>query len=81
MLHRDDHINFMLMMLHGLPSSAQIHDPNRLTMAYFTISGLDLLNGLQQVSLFYFLPWFFFSISGLVLCNAFFFKFPEIGPI
>lgn len=49
MVDRESHTNFMLLMLRGLPTAAQSQDVNRLTLAYFLISSLDLLDALQQI--------------------------------
>lgn len=45
------HVEYFLdILLEQLPSSYQESDPNRVTIAYFAISALDLLNALDQAS-------------------------------
>ncbi|KAI9083382.1 hypothetical protein K1719_034596 [Acacia pycnantha] len=46
---RDRHITFLLMMYQLLPSPYQLQEINRLTLAYFVISGLDILGAVDQV--------------------------------
>ncbi|XP_058089469.1 geranylgeranyl transferase type-1 subunit beta-like isoform X2 [Magnolia sinica] len=45
---KDRHITFLEMMVHTLPADYQEQDINRLTLAYFAISGLDILNALDR---------------------------------
>ncbi|CAD6583531.1 MAG: hypothetical protein TREMPRED_003586 [Tremellales sp. Tagirdzhanova-0007] len=45
---RNAHVNFFLRCLRALPTAAQDHDSNRITIAYFCISGLDLLGVLEE---------------------------------
>lgn len=47
---RDRHILYLQMMYQLLPSPYQGQEINRLTLAYFVISGLDILHALDQVS-------------------------------
>lgn len=45
------HVEYFLdVLLEQLPSPYQESDPNRVTIAYFAISALDLLNALNQAS-------------------------------
>ncbi|KAJ7541884.1 hypothetical protein O6H91_10G080900 [Diphasiastrum complanatum] len=46
---RDLHVQFFVSMLHELPSEYEGQDVNRLTLAYFAISGLHILNALHLV--------------------------------
>lgn len=46
---RERHIAFLEMMYYMLPSHYQIQEINHLTLAYFVISGLDILNALDRV--------------------------------
>lgn len=46
---RDLHVKALLSMLEKLPYDYQVQDSNRLTLAYFVVSGLDILNALDQV--------------------------------
>eukprot|EP00249_Psilotum_nudum_P009441 c21940_g1_i3 orf=279-1352(-) len=51
------HVNFMLTMLHGLPSYVQTQDSNRLTLAYFAVSGLDILNAIDRIDADQIIDW------------------------
>lgn len=42
------HLRFLEMIVDGLPLEYETQEINRLTLAYFTISGLNLLNALDQ---------------------------------
>lgn len=46
---RDRHVRFLEMMLDALPSEYQEQEINSLTLAYFAISGLQILDALDQV--------------------------------
>ncbi|KAL2230252.1 geranylgeranyl transferase type-1 subunit beta isoform X1 [Sesamum indicum] len=46
---RDRHIYYLLMMYQLLPSPYQGQEINRLTLAYFVISGLDILRALDRI--------------------------------
>ncbi|KAK1356091.1 Geranylgeranyl transferase type-1 subunit beta [Heracleum sosnowskyi] len=46
---RERHVYYMEMMHHLLPSHYSGQEINRLTLAYFVISGLDLLNALDRI--------------------------------
>ncbi|KAA8539447.1 hypothetical protein F0562_026139 [Nyssa sinensis] len=46
---KDRHIRFLEMMYQLLPSDYQGQEINRLTLAYFVISGLDILGALDRV--------------------------------
>ncbi|XP_051116566.1 geranylgeranyl transferase type-1 subunit beta [Andrographis paniculata] len=46
---RDRHVLFMEMMYQLLPSPYEDQEINRLTLAYFTVSGLDILRALHRV--------------------------------
>eukprot|EP00262_Sarcandra_glabra_P015816 TRINITY_DN496_c0_g6_i1.p1 TRINITY_DN496_c0_g6~~TRINITY_DN496_c0_g6_i1.p1 ORF type:complete len:432 (-),score=56.79 TRINITY_DN496_c0_g6_i1:286-1581(-) len=46
---RDRHVCFMEMMYHMIPSHYQEQEINHLTLAYFVISGLDILSALDRV--------------------------------
>ncbi|WVR03318.1 hypothetical protein IAU60_000309 [Kwoniella sp. DSM 27419] len=45
---RNAHIAYFLRCLRALPTQAQGHDSNRITIAFFCISGLDLLDALRD---------------------------------
>ncbi|WWD05999.1 hypothetical protein V865_004084 [Kwoniella europaea PYCC6329] len=45
---RNGHINYFLRCLRALPTAAQGSDSNRITAAFFCISGLDLLGALED---------------------------------
>ncbi|XP_008233608.1 PREDICTED: geranylgeranyl transferase type-1 subunit beta [Prunus mume] len=49
LFERDRHVTFLQMMYQLLPSPYQSQEINRLTLAYFVISGLDLLNSLDRL--------------------------------
>jgi geranylgeranyl transferase type-1 subunit beta len=44
------HTSYFHRVLSGLPSQAEPHDSNRITIAYFCLSGLDLLGRLGPAS-------------------------------
>ncbi|KAF7822305.1 geranylgeranyl transferase type-1 subunit beta [Senna tora] len=46
---KDRHVTFLQMMYQLLPSPYQAQEINRLTLAYFVISGIDILGALDQV--------------------------------
>jgi geranylgeranyl transferase type-1 subunit beta len=46
---RDRHVAYMEMMYQLLPSPYETQEINRLTLAYFVISGLHLLSALDRV--------------------------------
>ncbi|XP_054823051.1 geranylgeranyl transferase type-1 subunit beta isoform X2 [Prosopis cineraria] len=46
---KDRHITFLQMMYQLLPPPYQLQEINRLTLAYFVISGLDILGALDRV--------------------------------
>ncbi|KAF4363403.1 hypothetical protein F8388_016531 [Cannabis sativa] len=46
---KDRHVKFLQMMYQVLPYNYQTHEINRLTLAYFVISGLDLLASLHFI--------------------------------
>ncbi|OAY38642.1 geranylgeranyl transferase type-1 subunit beta [Manihot esculenta] len=46
---RDRHVAYLEMMYQMLPSDYQSQEINRLTLAYFAISGLDILGALDRV--------------------------------
>jgi len=46
---RDKHLRFLQGCLRLLPSSYAAQDPNRLTLLYFVVSGLDVLNSLELI--------------------------------
>lgn len=48
----EGHVMFLEMMYQMLPYHYQSQEINRLTLAYFVISGLDLLNALDRVSFY-----------------------------
>lgn len=62
---RDRHVRFLEMMLDALPSEYQEQEINRLTLAYFAISGLQILDALDQVHAQFNLSLFalFFNLS------------------
>ncbi|WWC85661.1 uncharacterized protein L201_000527 [Kwoniella dendrophila CBS 6074] len=45
---RNGHINYFLRCLRALPTAAQGSDSNRMTAAFFCLSGLDLLGALDE---------------------------------
>ncbi|XP_050210887.1 geranylgeranyl transferase type-1 subunit beta [Mercurialis annua] len=47
--NRDSHVAYLEMMYEMLPHYYQSQEINRLTLAYFTISGLHILNALDRV--------------------------------
>ncbi|XP_057813740.2 geranylgeranyl transferase type-1 subunit beta [Cryptomeria japonica] len=47
--NRELHVRSLLAMLEDMPSGYQEQENHRLTLAYFAISGLDILNALDQV--------------------------------
>jgi len=47
-LTRDLHIRYFKKSLQILPHHYLAQDANRLTLAYFALAGLDILNGLQD---------------------------------
>lgn len=49
---KDRHILYLDMMYQLLPAPYQGQEINRLTLAYFVISGLDILGALDRVSSF-----------------------------
>lgn len=46
---REKHLRFLLGMSRVLPAAAAGQDSNRLTLAYFTLSALDLLGELDKI--------------------------------
>lgn len=48
-LDKERLVKFFLRTLYIIPSKYQSQDPNRLTLLYFTISGLDILGALDKV--------------------------------
>ena len=46
---RNAHISYFKRCLTLLPSSAEGHDGNRITIAYFCLSALDLLGALNDI--------------------------------
>uniref|UniRef100_A0A2P2LGI2 Prenyltransferase alpha-alpha toroid domain-containing protein n=1 Tax=Rhizophora mucronata TaxID=61149 RepID=A0A2P2LGI2_RHIMU len=46
---RDRHVTFLQMMYQMLPYHYQTQEINRLTLAYFVVSGLDILGALDSV--------------------------------
>ncbi|XP_061338348.1 geranylgeranyl transferase type-1 subunit beta isoform X2 [Gastrolobium bilobum] len=48
-MDKDLHVTFLEMMYHLLPSPYESQEINHLTLAYFVISGLDILNALHRV--------------------------------
>ncbi|KAH7440513.1 hypothetical protein KP509_04G111100 [Ceratopteris richardii] len=51
------HTQFALFLFHGLPSSAQCEETNRITLAYFLISSLDLLRTLPFIDKTQIIDW------------------------
>ncbi|ORX34942.1 terpenoid cyclases/protein prenyltransferase alpha-alpha toroid [Kockovaella imperatae] len=45
---RNGHVNFFLRCLQALPASGTSQDANRITIAYFCLSGLELLGALED---------------------------------
>lgn len=54
---RDLHVKSLLSMLEKLPSDYQGQDSHRLTLAYFVVSALDILNALDQVDAKWIMDW------------------------
>ncbi|KAJ8718510.1 hypothetical protein PYW08_002747 [Mythimna loreyi] len=50
MAHRQ-HVKYFMRFLNILPSSLSSHDTTRVTIAYFSVSGLDVLGAISTVSL------------------------------
>ncbi|KAF9823837.1 hypothetical protein SFRURICE_013374 [Spodoptera frugiperda] len=50
MAHRQ-HVKYFMRFLNILPSSLSSHDTTRVTIAYFSVSGLDVLGAISSVSL------------------------------
>eukprot|EP00897_Mesotaenium_endlicherianum_P003880 jgi/Mesen1/351/ME000001S02660 len=46
---KDLHVCYMIHVLNGLPSHYAGHESNRMTLAYFAVAGLDILDKLDQV--------------------------------
>ncbi|CAN6472195.1 unnamed protein product [Victoria cruziana] len=46
---RDLHVRFLQMMMENLPLEYELQDINRLTLAYFVISGLDILGAMGSI--------------------------------
>ncbi|KAI4372991.1 hypothetical protein MLD38_011166 [Melastoma candidum] len=46
---RENHVTFLEMMYHMLPSHYQSQEINHLTLAYFVVSGLDILHALDRI--------------------------------
>ncbi|XP_043717908.1 geranylgeranyl transferase type-1 subunit beta-like [Telopea speciosissima] len=74
---KDIHIRFFQMMCETLPSDYQGQEINRLTLAYFAISGLDILGALDRVLKMLFLV----SVYFLILNNFFSSVFGSFMPI
>lgn len=53
-LEREKHVLFLEMMMERLPSDYETQEINRLTLAYFAISGLGILGALDRVKAFSF---------------------------
>jgi len=51
---RNRHIRFLDMMSNLLPSEYQPQEINHLTLAYFTLSSLDILGAFDRVLIFLF---------------------------
>ncbi|MCO5594896.1 hypothetical protein L7F22_058080 [Adiantum nelumboides] len=51
------HSQFALFLFYGLPAPAQSEDVNRLTLAYFLISSLDLLHSLSHIDAKQVIDW------------------------
>ncbi|KAL2329597.1 hypothetical protein Fmac_017178 [Flemingia macrophylla] len=49
-MEKEVHVTFLEMMYYLLPSPYESQEINHLTLAYFVISGLDILNSLQSVA-------------------------------
>eukprot|EP00246_Nothoceros_aenigmaticus_P012022 TRINITY_DN353_c0_g1_i5.p1 TRINITY_DN353_c0_g1~~TRINITY_DN353_c0_g1_i5.p1 ORF type:complete len:108 (+),score=0.17 TRINITY_DN353_c0_g1_i5:185-508(+) len=65
---RDAHVQFLLRMLHELPEPYQGQETNRLSLAYFVMSGLDILDALNEVSAPDIVDWVY-SLQVLPLHN------------
>lgn len=48
-MNKDLHVTFIEMMYHLLPNPYESQEINHLTLAYFVVSSLDILNALQKV--------------------------------
>ncbi|PIA60225.1 hypothetical protein AQUCO_00300017v1, partial [Aquilegia coerulea] len=48
-MDRDRHVQYLLMMYESIPSDYEEQEINRLTLAYFVISGLNILNALDRI--------------------------------
>ncbi|KAL5167627.1 Geranylgeranyl transferase type-1 subunit beta [Glycine soja] len=49
-MEKDAHVRFLELMYYMLPSPYESQEINHLTLAYFVISGLDILNSLHKVA-------------------------------
>lgn len=58
---RDRHIQFLEMMFELLPSRYQSQEINRMTLAHFTVLGLNVLGALDRVFLTNLLLFSFFN--------------------
>lgn len=64
---RERHLTYLQMMYQMLPCHYQKQEINRLTLAYFVISGLDILGALQSVRL---LPVFILDCALTLIENT-----------
>lgn len=71
-LERERHLLFLEMMALGLPKEYESQEINRLTLAYFAISGLSILDALDRVGTNLH-PRSFFRDLGIVDLLALFF--------
>ena len=53
---RDNHIRYFVEALRKLPRGYSSQESLRLTLCYFAVAGLDLLDALDQVSRLWFSP-------------------------
>lgn len=72
MMQKDVHATFLELMYYLLPSPYETQEINHLTLAYFVISGLDILNSLHSVhTIILFLCFLYFSMMFLLLHSLF----------
>ena len=80
-MEKDAHVRFLELMYYMLPSPYESQEINHLTLAYFVISGLDILNSLHKVHtiilfLVFALPMPLLLLPcSLFICNLMFFLF------
>jgi hypothetical protein len=59
LIHFDKHKNYLLRSLSLLPQPYSSQDPNRLTLAYFIVAGLDILQALDTIDKTKIVDWIY----------------------